>query len=243
MPTAAPSSIVPDDAQQQALTADIQAQLAHVPTKVTDLDTCRLAKESLPILKRAENRVLDFFKPLKDAANKAHKLLCDKENEQLRPIKNLRVILSTEVYNFEQEQERQRRERERQAQEDERRRREAAALAEAESLAATAPDVAEQILEQAIAAPAPTVVMPSTRVDVVGVSMAANWQWRFAGCAAGVDWDKLPDADRQRLIQILPREYLRPDERAIARVVKALKGSTRIPGVEPFDAGSVRVRA
>lgn len=243
MPTAAPSPFVPDDAQTQTLTADIQAQLATVPTKVVDLETCRLAKESLPILKRFENKVLDFFKPMKDAANRAHKAICEKENEQLRPIKNLRNLLSTEIYNFEQEQERQRRERERQAQEEERRRRESAALAEAESLAATAPEVAEQIIEQAIAAPAPTVSLPPTRVDVVGVSMSANWQWRFAGCAAGVEWDKLPDADRQRLIQLIPREYLCPDPRVITKVVKALKSSTRIPGIEVFDAGSVRVRA
>jgi hypothetical protein len=43
-------------------------------------------------------------------------------------------------------------------------------------------------------------------------------------------------------MRLLPREYLRPDEKAIGKVVKALKGSTRIPGVEVFDAGTVRVR-
>jgi len=238
-----PTAVVPDEIETQALTADIQAQLARIPTRVGDLETCRLAKESLPILKRAEDRVTGFFKPLKDAAHKAHKLLCDKETEQLRPIKALRAVLSTEVYTFEQAQERQRRERERLAQQEERRRLETVALAEAASLAATAPALAEQILEQAIAAPAPVLTLPTTTISVAGVSTTANWTWRFLGCPAGVEWDKLPDEDRQRVMTLIPREYLRPDDRAITKVVKALKSSTKIPGVEPYDAGSVRVRA
>jgi hypothetical protein len=233
----------PDEAQTQALTADIQAQLAGIPKRVTDMETCRLAKESLPVLKRFEDRVTTFFKPLKDAAHKAHKVICDKETEQLSPIKAARAALSSQIIKFEQEQERQRRERERQAQEEERRRLESAAIAEAESIAATAPDVADQILEQAIAAPSPIVTMPRSTIAVTGVSTAANWQWRFMGCPAGLEWDKLPDEDRQRVMRLLPREYLRPDERAISKVVKALKGSSNIPGIEPFDAGSVRVRA
>lgn len=118
----------------------------------------------------------------------------------------------------------------------------AAALEEAAALSGIAPEMAEQIVEQAIAAPAPAITLPPRRIDVAGVSSSENWQFKYAGCASGLDWDKLPTEDRERVMRLLPREYLRPDEKAIGKVVKALKGSTRIPGVEVFDAGTVRVR-
>jgi hypothetical protein len=232
----------PDEAQSQALSADIQGQLAQLPAAIADVETYRRAKESLPLLKRAEVRVVDFFRDIKSAASKAHRAICEKENEQLRPIQSARQRVSSLIYGYEQTLERQRREEERRAAEDERRRIEAQAVEEAAVLSGIAPEMAEQILEQAIAAPAPSITLPSTRVDVAGVSTTANWQWKFAGCASGLAWEALPEDDRQRVLRVIPREYLRPDDKAIGKVVKALRGGTRIPGIETFDAGTIRVR-
>lgn len=233
----------PDEAETQALSADITAQLAQLPTAIADVDTCRRAKESLLLLKRAEDKVLLFFKDIKDQAFKAHKAITSKETEQLKPIKDARLKLSQLIYRFEVDEDRRRREAERQAAEDERKRREAAALEEAQELQAHgATEMAEQVLEQAIAAPAPVVTLPSTATKVQGVSSIANWQWRFTGCPTGVQWDELDGESRQRLLALLPKEYLRPDDKAITKVVKALKASTTIPGVEAFDAGTVMVR-
>lgn len=233
----------PDEAATQALATDIQSQLAQLPTAIADVDTCRKAKESLVVLKKAEDKVIGFFKDIKDAAHRAHKAITSKETEQLRPIKDARQQLSTLIYRFELEEAHRRREAERQAQEEERRRREAEAVAQAQELHAQgAPEMADQVLEQAIAAPPPVVTMPATATKVQGVSSIANWQWRFASCPTGAEWDGLNATDRARVLALLPREYLRPDDKAITKVVKALKAGASIPGVEAFDAGTVMVR-
>lgn len=233
----------PDEAATQALSADIHAQLAQLPTSIPDVATCLKAKESLLVLKRAEDKVTGFFKDIKDAAFKAHKAITTKETESLKPIKDARQRLSGLIYGFEQEQDRIRRQREREIAENERRRREAEALEQAqEATTHGSPEMAEQILEQAIAAPPPVVTLPTTATRVTGVSSIANWQWRFAGCGTEATWESLSTDDRARILALLPREYLRPDEKAITKVVKALKGGTNIPGVDVFDAGTVMVR-
>ena len=228
--------------ERQALASDIQAQLGSLPTVIGDDETYRKAKESLPLLKRAEDRVVGFFRDIKDAANKAHKAITTKEAEQLKPIKDARQRISSLIYGYEQEQTRVRRAAELEAARIEQERQQAAALEEAAAISDLSPEMAEQIVEQAIAAPAPVIVLPSQAVDVAGVSITANWQFKYEGCAAGVEFDKLPDEDRQRVMRLLPREYLRPDEKALGKVVKALKGGTRIPGIQAYDAGTVRVR-
>lgn len=247
MATAAPNNLVafpaPDEAATQALSADIHAQLAQLPTAIGDVETCRKAKESLLVLKKAEDRVVGFFRDIKDAAFKAHKAITTKETEQLRPIKDARQRLSQLIYRFEDDQARRRREEERRIAEEEQQRRHAAALEEAQELATHgSPEMAEQVLEQAIAAPPPVITLPTTATKVAGVSSIANWQWRFDGCATGLTWDQLEQADRNRLLALLPREYLRPDDKAITKVVKALRGGTSIAGVQVFDAGTVQVR-
>lgn len=232
-----------DPQEEQALTADITTQLGQLPTVIDSPETYRRAKESLPILKRAEDKVTGFFRDIKAAAFNAHRLITTKEAEQLRPIKDARQRISTLIFSHEREQDRIRRERERQAQEEERKRQEAAALEEADMLAEQgAPEMADQVLEQAIAAPAPIVALPSTAVDVSGVSIRENWQFVYSGGSPGQKWKDLTDEQRKRVLALLPREYLMPDEAAIGRVVKALKSSAKIPGVQAWDAGTVAVR-
>lgn len=231
-----------DPEEEQALTTDIQAQLADLPTAITDDATYRKAKESLPILKRAEDKVVSFFREIKDAANKAHKAITKKESEQLTPITQARARLGSLIYGYEQEEDRKRREREREAARVEQERRQAEALEQAAAMSHDEPEMAEQVIEQAIAAPAPVVSLPSTRAAVAGVSMAENWQFCYEGASTGEKWKDLTSEQRERLLRLLPREVLCPDEAVIGKLVKALKSGTKIPGVRAYDAGSVRVR-
>lgn len=232
-----------DPSEEQALTVDVSAQLAALPKTIDSPETYRKAKESLPILKRAEDKVLAFFVDIKDAAFKAHRAITTKESAQLKPIKDARTRLAGLIFNYEAALERVRRENERKAQEEEQRRREATALEEAAALSDQgAPEMAEQVLEQAIAAPAPVVVLPSAAVDVAGVSIRENFQFFYSGGSPGQKWKDMSDDQRKRVIALIPREYLIPDEVAIGRVVKAMKSGTRIPGVVVHDAGSVVVR-
>lgn len=233
----------PDEQQTQALSADIKSQLAGLPTAIADPETYRRAKESLPLLKRAEDKVADFFRDIKKAAHDAHKAITTKEAAELKPIALARQKLSGLIYDYERDLERLRREREREEAERLQREREAAALAEAETLEAQgAPEMAEQVIEQAIAAPAPVVIAASQSLEVVGVSTRENWQFAYVGGSPGQKWKDLSDDQRKRVLQLLPREFLVPDESAIGRVTKAMKSSTRIPGVTVYDAGSMVVR-
>lgn len=241
-PLASPSLEVPQE-QVAALQTDIQAQLAQLPTVITDQATYSKAKESLPVLKRAEDRVIGFFRDMKAAANRAHKAVTMAEAQQLTPISHARQRLSGLIYGFEREQERQRLDRERIAREEAQREAERQALEEADQLADQgAPAMAEQVIEQAIAAPMPVVSVPSVAVEVSGVSIRENWVPVFVGASPGQSWKDLTDDQRKRVMALLPREFCIPDESAIRRVVKAMKSSTKIPGVQAYDAGTVAVR-
>ena len=239
---------VPDE-QAKALSAEVQGQLAGIPTKVTDLETCRRAKESLPLLKKAEDRVTAFFKDIKDAAFKTHRAITAKETEQLKPIQDLRKILNGEVYRFEQAEKARREEEARRIAEEERQRLQAQALEEAAALEETAPEMAEQIIEQAIAAPLPTVILADTTVEVAGVSSQANYKWHFVGTVPNElgetqPWKKLTADQQARVRSLMPREYLVPDESGITKIVKAMgpTAAKLIPGISVFDAGTVRTR-
>lgn len=235
-----------DPAEEAELTSDISAQLATLPTTIPDLATYTRVVESLPLLKRAEDKVVAFFKDIKEAAHKAHKAITTKETEQLRPIQSARTRLSQLKYAFEQEQDRIRRERERVAAEAEKQRLEALALEEAAAVADSSPEMAEQIIEQAIAAPAPVVVLQNetAAVAVAGVSKSKpRYVWRYLGAADHeVAWNKLTTDQRARIMALLPREYCMPNESAITKLVTGMDGNIKIPGVEIYDIGSTAVR-
>ena len=80
--------------ERQALASDIKAQLDLLPKEIPNIETYRTVVESLPLLKRAEDRVVLFFRDMKDAAHKAHKLITTKESAQLAPIVAARGRLS-----------------------------------------------------------------------------------------------------------------------------------------------------
>jgi len=235
-----------DPKEEQALTADVTAQLANLPTVIDNPETYRRVVESLPLLKRAEDKVTAFFKDIKDAANKAHKAITAKESEQLRPIVAARQRLSQLKYGYEQEQNRIKVENERLAAEHERQRREAAALEEADAIAAASPELAEHILQEAITAPPPVVVLPSVTaaVEVAGVGKSKpRWVWRYQGAPDHeTPWKKLDPALRKRLMALIARDYLMPDESAIGKIVTATDGNVKIPGIEVYDIGSTTVR-
>lgn len=64
---------------------------------------------------------------------------------------------------------------------------------------------------------APVVILPTATPKVAGVSYREEW-----------DFEVVDDAK-------IPREYLTRDDAKIRRVVKAMKGTTNIPGVRAFS--------
>ena len=63
-------------------------------------------------IKEKMGKIIDFFKPIKDAAHKAHKAICDKETEALEPLKRAETSIKAEATKYLNEQERKRREAE-----------------------------------------------------------------------------------------------------------------------------------
>lgn len=128
--------------------------------KVIDIDTYNSAGELSLCIKDMTTQVTAYWKPLKDKAYAAHKEVCAKENELLKPLKDAQALIGNEQRRYLAEQERIRQEQERKARAiaDEQARKERAKL-EAQALAALDKGKeakAEALIEQAaevIAAP------------------------------------------------------------------------------------------
>ena len=91
---------------------------------------------------------------------------------------------------------------------------EAAAVAEAESLQAIGEtELAEQVIQQAVEAPPPVVVLPKETPKMKEMQARETWQFEV------VD-EKL-----------VPREFMSPDPKKIGAVVRSQKKLASIPGV------------
>lgn len=196
-------------------------------------------------LERVERRLVDvaghrkdvegWFKPLKEWAYRLHRAVCDREASVLKPLIAFESAAKTNAQEFRRKEERARREEEQRLQEIARRDEQERLAREAASLEARGEtQLAAQVLEQAVAAPAPVVVLPTQIADTKGVSYRANWKWRPIG-------GDTPE-NRARAVKLVPREYLALDEKKLNAYAKAHGASAKIPGIEFYDAGSVTVR-
>lgn len=102
---------LPEEIETQAMTLYEQA----LSIQVVDQDTFKAAGEFGKSLKELEKKIVDFFKPLKEAAHQAHKAITRKEAEELSPVKEAMDTLRLSMNKFLQEQERIRQEEERKA--------------------------------------------------------------------------------------------------------------------------------
>ncbi len=172
------------------------------------------------LLKQKAGEVTDFFKPLKDAAYKAHKTICDREKEMLTPLKNAEKVLKKTMGDYTVEQERRRREAEeaaRKAAEEEARRKleEAARLdAEGKTEASDAALADAEFMEGA----GRMVCMPGGVPKAKGVSSSKDWE------IVSISTKEVPLA--------VNGFELRPvDQAAVMRLIRASKGTIQIPGV------------
>ena len=76
-------------------------------------------------------------------------------------------------------------------------------------------ELAEQILEEPVAAP--VVHVPPAAPKLAAVSARKVWKYRVVNEA------------------LIPRQYLTVDHAAIGRVVSALGGRAKIPGIEVYE--------
>ena len=182
------------------------------------------AGQLLLTIKGIRKKIEETFKPIKQKMDVAKKEVLDQEKAADAPLAKAEAIIKPRIAQWNAEQERIRKEEEdrqraiAQAAEEERRLQEAI-LAEQSGHK----EEAEAIIETPIQA-AP-VVIPKTTPKVAGISFTKQWKFRI------VDEAKIP------------RQYLSVDEQKIGAVVRALKDSTNIPGVEIYSVDSVSSRA
>ena len=170
----------------------------------------------------------ETFKPMKDAAYRAHKVICEQERMLDLPLETVEKVLKNRIGGFVTEQRRLA------ALEEQRLRQ----VAEAEAAERAAKETVDQAIEQAIdleargqtaaaeavlAAPAP---VPARYVAPAPVAPAVA---QVKGVTMRTDWDF-----RITNINLIPREYLVINESAIRQLGKNTQGRAQVPGVEFF---------
>ena len=190
---------------------------------VNDMDSYRRAGEVIVYIKAVRKRIVDTFRPIKQKIDEAKREVLSQERAADLPLMEAENYLSPQIIAYDREQERIRREEEarlreiaRKAEED--RRMQEALDAEAQGETETA----EAIINEP--AYVPPVVVAKTLPKVAGMSIRENWTFRVVNQA------------------LVPREYLKLDEVKIGGVVRSLKGSTRIPGIEAYAEQTVAGR-
>jgi len=223
----------------QALATELARKvkvLAEEGVEVTDVISLQRVEERLVDVAGHRKEIEGWFKPVKDFAFRLHRMICDRETDILRPLRAFETSAKDSSQAYRREQERLRIAEEQRLQAEARKAEQDRLAQEAELLEQRGEsDLAEQVLEQAIAAPAPVVVVADNLPRTAGVSHRANWKWRPIGGDT--------PANRARALKLVPREYLELSDKKLNAAAKAHEGSIRIPGIEFFDAGTVSVRS
>ena len=171
-------------------------------------------------LKQKAAEVTGFFKPMKDAAYKAHKEVCDREKAMLTPLRNAEFALKRAMGNYLLEKEKQRRAVEdaaRKAAEEECeiKMKEAADLESAGDTAG-----AEAAMEEAV-------IMDEAK----SYTVPAAEKPKVSGVSSSKDWE-ITSVDAKTVPLELAGVELRPvDTAAVMRLIRASKGSINIPGI------------
>lgn len=188
---------------------------------ITNNNGYREAGELLVTIKKVKKTIEEYFKPLKEAAHKSWKQLCDRENQETAKLTPALDHLNKQmtVWNIEQDRLRKA--------EEERLRQEAFKREEDDRLAAALQAEQEGNKEEAIAILEEPVFVPSPIVEssvpkISGQTMTTTWKWRLKD------------------INLVPRQYLTTNDIAINQVVRALKDKSNIPGIEPYEVSSMR---
>lgn len=186
---------------------------------ISDEPTLLLADEVAAECDRREKVARAKLEKSRATSYAAYQAVLELIHEACDPYLEAKKLLNPKIYKFRKEEKEKReaeaaaeRERERKRVEDER-------LKQAQTLSDKGrPDLADKVIAAPItvAAPAPQPVLAAQ-----GTTDKENWKFRV------VDDSKVP------------REFMTPDLVKIGKVVKAMKGSTRIAGVEVFDEGTI----
>lgn len=183
------------------------------------------------MLKQRTADVKDFWKPMKDAAHKAHAEICSKEKAMLQPLTNAEKILKQTMGTYVAEQERKRIEAEEAARR--------AAQAEVDRKVQEAIDLDAAGDTEA----AEMAMMEAEVMDDMSESVAVAAQKpKAAGVATSKDWE-ITGIDASVVPTNFAGVEIRPvDTAAVMRLIRASKGSIQIPGVTYKEVAKIAFR-
>lgn len=213
--------ILPDQNSEAEVENEVKAlALACLPPALKNDADCQEAGSFLTKIKSAEARVHEVFDPQVDAAHKAHKAAVALRQKFLDPLQQRERQFKSLIADYHREQERAaralREEEERKARiEKNRLEAEAKAKMEAGDFAGAKENIRQSMDVQEDTARSLEALRPTPKM--AGVAVRKTWR------AKVVDPEKVP------------REYWVIDEKKIAAVVSATKGSLQIPGVEIYE--------
>lgn len=229
------------DFNRPETTKDVGADLAAtnaalvqrlIATTVTDAGSLQQAVIDREDLAAAMGAVTGFFAPFKKMADALHKSLCAREREILAPLLALDAAKRAAIGDYKRAQDREREQRERDESDRQRREQQDRAAREAAQLEAAGDHaLAKEVIEEAIAAPAPIVALPDVTRGVV--KFRKTWRWRYMG--GPNDIKATPPRLIERTMQLIPREYCCVDDLKVGAYVRAMKSSAKIPGIEIYS--------
>jgi len=192
----------------------------------TDLAQAAMDRQTIgEMLKKID----DWFAPLCDAAFKLHRAITSRRAEVKAPLEAVDSKLRNAITAYKADEDRKRREEEARLSELRRQDEQARLAAEAAVLEQAGDRVlAEAVLEAALDAPPPVVVLPdTTKAD--GLSFRKVWRWRYL------------NDDKERALQLIPREFLCVDEARLTKYAAAMRESGKVPGIQ-FYCEEIAVR-
>lgn len=168
-------------------------------------------------IKELKDKVNETFKPIIDKAHAAHKEALAQKAKIFDPLEIAGRTVKGVMEKYDTAQEAIRQAEERRLREIARKAEEERLLQEAiEAEANGEKEISEAILEEEIYVP-PVIVQKEIPKVSGGPVYRTIWKFRFSNS------------------RLIPREYLIPDEVKIGGVVRAMKESTNIPGVEVYS--------
>lgn len=175
-------------------------------------------------IKGLMDKVKESYDPIVDQAHKAHKEAISQRDKYLKPLQESDKKFRAAILVYNQRLESEARERERVANERLQQQAEAQKQALLEKSSESDNEWEKAVLEEKAEEIKPvTVDVQKKVIEQEGLTIAQNWKYEI------INED------------LIPREYMTPDEIQIGKIARGQKDKASIPGVRFYSAGSVRV--
>lgn len=173
------------------------------------------------VIKAKAKEIAEFFAPMKQAAYDAHKKVCDREKEMLKPLEVAEKMVKGAMNTYLAEQERKRKEEEERARK--------AAQEEAERLLAEA--IKSQ--EEGKIEEAEEKMQRAEAIDDIGRSLEiAKETVKVDGAYQKTDWEIVNIDSKKVPCEIMGMEIRPVDVGAVMKLIRASKGKIQIEGIE-----------